>query len=349
MSRFFTHSIILWSKTKVRALPWQQTEDAYYIWLREIILQQTRVEQGYKYYQKFVSKYPTVFHLADAGINEVYKDWEGLGYYNRAKNLHEAAKYIVKHHDGKFPAKYEEVLALKGVGEYTASAILSFAYHQPYAVLDGNVFRVLSRFFGIKLSIDTTEGKKYFKDLAQKLLDKNQPAVYNQAIMDLGAVICKPAHPDCENCPLAEKCKAFNTQTIPDYPVKKTKKPNKKSQIFFNFLVIESDEDILIQKREEKDIWKYLYQFPVVESEKELLQIINKDLVNSHQVINSRISKKYKQKLTHRNIEAKFFEYQVKEIIVSCHFLKIKKVDLNKYSFPKIIRDYLSDKYKYLF
>ena len=197
----FSKKLLEWYNPTSRNLPWKQTNDAYKIWLSEIILQQTRVEQGTPYYLAFIKKYPTVKKLANAPLDDVLKLWEGLGYYSRARNLHVAAQQILEIHQGKFPETYAEIVALKGIGNYTAAAIASFAYNLPHAVVDGNVFRVLSRVFGIETPIDSTEGKKQFAQLAQQLLDKKKPSIHNQAIMDFGALVCKPQNPLCEQCP----------------------------------------------------------------------------------------------------------------------------------------------------
>src|SRR5665213_573266 len=216
----FSKTLLLWNNEhNKRQMPWKGETSPYKIWISEIILQQTRVQQGMGYYNRFIQAFPDIKTLATASEKEVYKLWEGLGYYSRCKNLIASAKFIYHDLDGKFPETFEEILALKGIGNYTASAIASFAYNRPYAVLDGNVFRVLSRFFGIEIPINTTAGKKYYSELAQVLLDKKKPAEYNQAIMDFGAVICKPALPLCYECPLQKKCIAFLNEKVSVLPI----------------------------------------------------------------------------------------------------------------------------------
>ncbi|MCR9286527.1 MAG: A/G-specific adenine glycosylase [Bacteroidetes bacterium] len=222
--QFFTKKLMEWFSQNHRPLPWKGEKNPYYVWLSEIILQQTRVEQGLPYFEKFKSTYPTVAGLANAPEDEVMKLWEGLGYYSRARNLHFTAKYISKELGGVFPSDFEGILKLKGVGPYTAAAIASFAFDLPHAVVDGNVYRVLSRFFGIEKAIDSTEGKKEFSKLAQTLIDTKQPANYNQAIMDFGATHCKPSSPNCGKCLMSLNCFAFKNSKIESLPFKSKKK-----------------------------------------------------------------------------------------------------------------------------
>src|SRR6185436_6703210 len=260
----FPALLLKWNRNKnTRQMPWKGEKDPYKIWLSEIILQQTRVEQGLRYYEKFVSNFPDIHKLAAAKDEKVYKLWEGLGYYTRCKNLLETARFISKKLNGKFPGEFEDILALKGVGHYTASAIASFAYQLPYAVVDGNVFRVLSRVFGIKMPIDSTRGKKLFTELASRLLDKKHPGVYNQALMDFGAVICKP-YPLCNICPLKNYCIAFKRNLADKLPEKK-KKIKIKTR-WFNYLILESSNKFYIRRRVENDIWENLNEFILIEA-----------------------------------------------------------------------------------
>lgn len=262
----FSGVLIDWYGEKKRDLPWRKTTDPYRIWLSEIMLQQTRVNQGLPYYVKFIQNFPTVFDLAKAEEKKVLKLWQGLGYYTRARNLHYTARYVAEKHNGKFPKTYKGLLKLKGVGDYTASAIASICYQEPVAVLDGNVFRVLSRYFGTEIPIDSTEGKKWFKKLAEKSLDKNRPALHNQAIMEFGAVQCMPKNPQCNKCPLASDCKAFQNGWVEKLPV--TTKKTKTRTRHLNYLVFVSEENTtILLKRERKGIWRNLYEFPLIESE----------------------------------------------------------------------------------
>ena len=247
-------------------MPWKGESDPYKIWLSEIILQQTRVEQGWAYYEKFLKNFPTIFKLAAARDEKVFKLWEGLGYYNRCKNLLFTARQIVKERKGKFPQTYEELLLLKGVGPYTAAAIASFAYNLPYAVVDGNVFRVFSRFYGIATPIDTPKGIILFNKIANENLSQTQAGVYNQALMDFGATICKPLAPLCISCPLQKKCKAFTQQQVSLLPVKL--KTIQKKNRYFDFIIFQYQKTYFIQKRVLTDIWSNLYQFYLIENQK---------------------------------------------------------------------------------
>lgn len=265
----FKDKLINWYSNNKRELPWRETCNPYHIWLSEIILQQTQVKQGLPYYEEFVANYPTVFDLASASETSVLKLWQGLGYYSRARNLHTTAKHITTELKGHFPDNYKDLLKLKGVGDYTASAIASIAFNEVAAVVDGNVYRVLSRYFGIETAINSTKGIKEFKTLASSLIDKEQPATYNQAIMEFGALQCKPKNPNCEVCPLKESCVALQKNKVATLPLKlkKTKVTTK----YFNFLVcIDAHNKIVFEKRTNKGIWQNLYQFPLIESKKNL-------------------------------------------------------------------------------
>ena len=313
--KFFTRQLLKWAKQVDRPMPWKGDKNPYLIWLSEVILQQTRVEQGLPYFIRFKENYPTVHDLANAPEDEVMKLWEGLGYYSRARNLHFTAKFISKELGGNFPTKYEDILALKGVGNYTAAAIASFAYDLPHAVVDGNVYRVLARYFGIETPIDTTEGKKQFSHLANELLNKKQAALYNQGIMDLGAIQCMPKVPLCKSCFLKKHCTAFYENTISLLPIK-SKKIKKKTR-YFNYLVVNFENQILLKKRTAKDIWQNLYEFPLIETEglaeKEILleNEIWKACIGKTKYKITRISKPFQQILTHRKIIATFFEVQL--------------------------------------
>ncbi len=264
----FSQNLIKWYLPRKRELPWRETIDPYKIWLSEIILQQTRVAQGLPYYLTFLKAFPTVFDLARASEKEVLKHWQGLGYYSRARNLHFTAQYISNELSGEFPKSYKELLQLKGVGDYTASAIASICYNEPVAVVDGNVFRVLSRIFGIETPINSTQGKKEFKVLATKVLDPKNSAEHNQAIMEFGAMHCKPVDPLCENCPFKNSCVAFQTGKIKELPVKLKK--TKITTRHFNYLVfISPEKKSIIQQRTGKGIWRNLYEFPLVETQTE--------------------------------------------------------------------------------
>ncbi len=339
----FTNTLMLWHKSdNKRPMPWKGEKDAYKIWLSEIILQQTRVEQGLSYYEKFISAFPKLEDLAKANEEKVYKLWEGLGYYSRAKNLHFTAKFIFYDLKNIFPDTYEKLLQLKGVGPYTAAAIASFAYSLPYAVLDGNVFRVLSRVFNIETATDTTEGKNLFGKLAQSVIDINEPALYNQAIMDFGATVCKPV-PVCNECVMQKHCGAYKNATVNILPVKE--KRLKQKHRWFYYFVFENDESLLIHKRIQKDIWQNLYEFYLYEADKKnewnnntITEWLYKQLGISDALVIS-ISENQTQKLTHQTIEGKIIHIQLRKIPASLsHLEKVKKYEIDKLAFPVFVR-----------
>ncbi len=265
--QFFAKLIISWYNSNQRSLPWRKTKDPYYIWLSEIILQQTRVNQGLTYYNKFVENYPTIFDLANAKEEEVLRLWQGLGYYSRARNLHATAKYITKNLNGVFPNSFDDIIKLKGVGDYTAAAIASFAFNEKVAVLDGNVFRVLSRYFGEQADIADSKSKKIFQKIAKDALPKENVDTYNQAIMEFGALHCKPQSPFCALCELQKKCYAFQHGLQNKLPVK-TKKVKVKKR-YFNYFIIEHNNQFFLKKRVKKDIWQNLYEFYLIEKKQE--------------------------------------------------------------------------------
>lgn len=345
----FTDILQKWNREKnTRQMPWKGEKDPYKIWLSEIILQQTRVDQGLNYYNNFIKTFPDVQKLAKAPEEKVFKLWEGLGYYTRCRNLIASAKYISKELNGKFPHTYEQIKALKGVGPYTAAAISSFAFNLPHAVVDGNVFRVLARIFGISTPIDSTEGKKKFTELATRLLDKKKPGLYNQAIMDFGAIICKPA-PVCSQCVFKKKCFAFLNNKINKLPVK-GKRPSVKKRWLY-YLVLEHEGETAIRQRTGKDIWQQLYEFPMIEVDKEqdlktilsqtqkngLLQKKNYDVVS--------VSPPYTQQLSHQLITGQFIEIKLKKKpSLKNDWRWLDKSKLKKFAFPRFINYYLSSK-----
>ncbi len=343
---FFTKKLLEWNqKFNNREMPWKKEKDPYKIWISEIILQQTRVEQGLDYYNRFIKQFPNIKKLAQAKEFTVFKLWEGLGYYSRCKNLISTAKFINEELKGVFPDTYEEILALKGVGPYTAAAIASFAYNLPYAVVDGNVTRVLSRFFSINIPIDTTEGKKIFNDLAQSLLKKGQANLYNQAIMDFGATICKPRLPICSSCLLASNCQSFSNNTTNSYPVKSKRISQKERWLYY--LVAEYNDRFYIRKRAQNDIWQNLHEFLVIEMD---LPKTTEDLLKSKQfkeriasefnIIS--VSKPYQQKLTHQLINGVFIHLKLKNPVVFEDFVLKSKGQIKRIAFPRIIDGYIT-------
>ncbi len=344
----FSETIIDWFNQHKRDLPWRNTKNPYLIWLSEIILQQTRVEQGTSYYLKFSKTYPTVKHLAKADNEEVMKLWQGLGYYSRARNLHITAQVITQLHKGKFPVKYADILALKGIGEYTAAAIASFAFDKPHAVVDGNVFRVLARVYGIETPIDSSQGKKEFNALANQLLDKKNPALHNQAIMEFGAMHCKPVSPNCNLCPLNSICFASQKELVSELPVKS--KTIKVRNRYFNYIVLNHKGTTAINKRTAKDIWTNLYDFPLIETNKEfreeeiLLSKEWKKFIGRNKYSVKSISKVYKHILSHQRIYARFLEIDCitsLEKIIPSSAIIIKQKDIHQYAVPRLIEIYL--------
>ncbi|HEX8517486.1 MAG TPA: A/G-specific adenine glycosylase [Bacteroidia bacterium] len=347
----FSGILSAWYLRHKRDLPWRNTKDPYLIWLSEIILQQTRVDQGMAYYLKFAKAFPTVNHLAEAGSENVMKLWQGLGYYSRARNLHSAAKTVSAEFNGKFPSSYADIRSLKGVGEYTAAAVASFAFNKPHAVVDGNVYRVLARVFGMESPIDSGNGKKEFLKLANELLDKKDPATHNQAIMEFGALQCKPVNPDCGVCPLNFKCYAFAKKKISELPVKAKK--TKVRDRFFNYIILKNKDNTIINKRKEKDIWTDLYDFPLLETGSEvnepdfLASEEWRSLIGKNKYIIRSVSPQYKHVLSHQKIYARFWEVEcsfVLEKVVSPDAIIIKQKDIHKYAVPRLIENYLEGK-----
>ena len=345
MEKEFARLLIEWYHEHKRDLPWRNTNDPYLIWISEIILQQTRVAQGYAYYQRFIERFPNLESLAAAEENEVLKYWQGLGYYSRARNLHQAAISV----NGVFPVKYEYILKLKGVGTYTAAAICSFAYNQPHAVVDGNVYRVLSRFFGINEPIDSGKGKKIFASLAHDLLDKIQPALYNQAIMDFGALQCTPLSPDCTVCPFKNRCFAFNHNMVSSLPIKQNK--TKTSERFFYYLLIRDNGNIYLNKRTENDIWKNLYELPLIESNTALAvdDFIRKQefasIFKENSVVNVRLLNKTKHVLSHRIIYADFYELEAQDIKMDflSKYTRLNMADLELYPVSRLMHNFFEN------
>ncbi len=341
----FKNKLINWYSVHKRELPWRETKNPYFIWLSEIILQQTQVKQGLPYYDVFVKTFPNIFDLANASEESVLKLWQGLGYYSRARNLHTTAKYIAFELDGVFPNNYKNLLKLKGVGDYTASAVASIAFNEVAAVVDGNVYRVLARYFGIDTPINSTIGIKEFKALASSLISQEQPATYNQAIMEFGARQCKPKKPDCFVCPIKDSCVALQKNLIDTLPVKlkKTKVTTK----YFNFLVcIDKDKRILFEKRIGKGIWQNLYQFPLVESEKsinadEFLLLNLKDVFSKPSAFDYSLYNEVDKvhKLSHQHLYTKFWIVEVEQSLAD----GISINELTKYPAPVLISDFINE------
>lgn len=327
----FSLLITNWYRQNKRDLPWRGVTDPYIIWLSEIILQQTRVEQGRAYFHKFVDHYPTVVDLANASEQDVLNDWQGLGYYSRARNLHFSAKYIRDELNGVFPQTYDEILKLKGVGKYTAAAIASFAFNEPKAVVDGNVYRFLSRAFNIDTPIDSAQGQKDFQILADSIISKDNPADHNQAMMEIGSLVCTPTSPQCMFCPVTEICEGRAKGTHLDLPVKakKTKVRNR----YFHYLIYNQSGKTLIEQRTEKGIWQQLYQFPLVETESDQWNEAPKNCIS--------VSDTIIHKLSHQHIHTKFYTIDGFPEKVAPQYQTIETENIQDYPLPRIIDRYL--------
>jgi len=340
----FSKSLVSWYLKNKRDLPWRNTIDPYKIWLSEIMLQQTRVAQGLPYYLKFVAAFPEVKDLADANEEAVLKLWQGLGYYSRARNLHATAKFVTYELGGVFPGDYISLKKLKGVGDYTASAIASICYKEPKAVLDGNVFRVLARLYGIDTAINSTEGIKLFSELAQQLIDKSNPDTHNQAIMEFGATHCSPKKPNCELCIFSSSCLALKNNQVGELPVKLKKIKVKKR--YFNYIVpIVNNESTLLNKRSEKGIWANLYEFPLVETllsvdERELRkEVLQSEMFNVSFELNLYNKKEIVHKLSHQHIYTRFWIMTTHEEVQSV----IPISEIEKYPVPVLIANFINE------
>lgn len=334
--------LIDWYTINKRDLPWRRTSDPYLIWLSEIILQQTRVDQGMPYYETFSTTFPTVQDLAEAPEDQILKLWQGLGYYSRARNLHKAAKMVVNTYAGKFPSTYDELLKLPGIGHYTASAVSSFAANEVRAVVDGNVYRVLARVFGIATPIDSTAGAKEFNALAQELIDPSEPGNYNQAIMEFGALKCVPKSPDCETCPMMAKCVGFAQNQVNVLPVK-TAKTKVKTQ-YLNYLVINHADQILVHKRTSKGIWQNLYDFPHLTSDKKLTAAavlespILTEIAGGQSFTIRQETGLFKHQLSHRLLHAKFWVLELEEPpILPSNCSLVPKSEYENLAIPRLV------------
>lgn len=342
----FTRKLLKWNQTaNTRQMPWKGETNPYRIWLSEVILQQTRVEQGWAYYEKFLKAFPTVQKLAAVPEQVAFKLWEGLGYYSRCKNLLATAKIIANDYRGKFPDTYDEIIKLKGVGPYTAAAIASFAFNENKAVVDGNVQRVISRYFGISTPIDTTDGKKLYYQLAQSLIDERMPGVYNQAIMDFGATVCKPKNPLCNICVQRKECEAFKHGLVNKLPVKEKQLKIKTRWLYY--FIIEKENSVFIRKREEKDIWQNLHEFILLEKDEPddnpAREFLNQLLPHcSYTIVSS--SDVYTQQLTHQRISGRFFRVKLNgHATIGGGYTRVKKSALKEYAFPKFINNFLEN------
>jgi A/G-specific adenine glycosylase len=337
-----------WYQKNKRDLPWRHTKDPYLIWISEIILQQTRVAQGLDYYNRFVARFPNVQSLAEAEQQEVLKYWQGLGYYSRARNLHEAAKNVMARYHGIFPDQYKDILTLKGIGEYTAAAIASFVWNQPYPVIDGNVYRVLGRLFALATPIDTGKGKKEYRELASLLMPPEHAGAHNQAMMEFGALQCVPQHPDCELCPLSDHCLGYASGDQQQYPVKQHK--TKTRDRYLNYFFIIYGSHTYLRRRTGKDIWEGLYELPLIETTVSMdfaaLQeekMFNGLFQGTGKPLVTIMAKDVKHVLSHQILHATFYRVEIQqENAVLENDLKIALSALHEYPFPKLISAFLA-------
>ena len=336
-----------WYNRYKRDLPWRESRDSYRIWLSEIILQQTRVEQGLRYYEAFTDRFPTVFALAEANEDEVLKLWQGLGYYSRARNLHKTAKKIANEYNGLFPGNFSKLIELPGIGEYTAAAISSIAFGEEKAAVDGNVYRVLSRIYGIATPIDSSAGKREFLDLANQLIRGSEPGTHNQALMEFGALHCVPSAPDCETCPVSQYCIARQTEKVRSLPVKagKTRQRNR----YFHYLVICHNDSTFLTRRTAKDIWQNLFEFPLIEtqstklSSRRLVEEIT-ELTGNRTPLTLRHETNWKiHLLSHQRIHYRFLIFEAKEIRLSTRLVKVNKKDIFNFATPKLTENFLQE------
>ena len=344
------YTLINWYEENHRNLPWRNDPTPYQVWLSEVILQQTRVNQGWDYYLRFVEKWPTVTDLAAASEVEVLKLWQGLGYYSRARNLHHCAQQVVAEYGGKFPADFEKLKQLKGIGDYTAAAIASIAYNLPHAVVDGNVYRVLARLYDIETPININEGQKLFAQLADELLNHEQPGLHNQAMMEFGALHCTPKNPNCLLCPLQAQCLAFAHQTVMQRPVKLAKV--KVATRYFNYLILKINDSVYLHKRSDNDIWKNLYDFPCIESQKPMTveEVIATEaftqIIDNKPFTIIKSSSVFTHKLTHRTLLAQFIEIKLEQELLQIEtkgLFLAHETELGSFPIPRLIDLYLNN------
>lgn len=341
----FKNTLISWYSKNKRDLPWRDHSDPYTIWLSEIILQQTRVQQGLPYFLRFVKKYPTIKHLAAAKTSEVLKLWQGLGYYSRGRNLHTAAQQITEQYDGQFPQSYSGLLKLKGVGPYTAAAIASICYNEPVAVVDGNVYRFLGRYFAVNSPINTPKAKKEYSQLAESLMDKNNPGDFNQAMMEFGALVCTPKSPQCSHCVFNQVCLAYRTNTVAKYPVKKKKGPSK--TLYIDYFVIACHNGFYMQQRPADGIWGELFEFPNIERTSPIQaseRIRAAKRMGLPDPKNWKTSRAYTHLLTHRKITAHFHLIYPSNFRPMPNYILVdEEKRLQKMAIPRLIERYLNE------
>ncbi|RPH31334.1 MAG: A/G-specific adenine glycosylase [Bacteroidales bacterium] len=344
----FKNIIIIWYNQNRRDLPWRNTENPYYIWIAEVILQQTRVAQGLGYYNRFISTFPTIKDLANADIDKVMKVWQGLGYYTRARNLHGAAKQIMAEYNGLLPTSYQELLKIKGLGPYSAGAIASFAFKLAVPAIDGNVYRVLSRIFGVFASPETSAGKKEFYTLTMELIDKRHPDTFNQALLDFGAMQCVPRSPNCLACPFNDICYAYRNNLINQLPLKGKRIATRDR--FLNYIIIRYKDSTFIQKREAGDIWTSLYEFPLIETANQveidllIIEPLWSEFFGKERLKILHSSQPIKHILSHQTLYTKFIIVEIDKptYYLKTNYLKIPIPNIQDYSIPKVIDNFLA-------
>lgn len=345
---FFNSRIHTWYSFYKRDLPWRNSPNPYFVWLSEIILQQTRVDQGLAYYLRFTEAFPTINDLADASEDQILKLWQGLGYYSRARNLHFTAKVIQKNYNSTFPSDYNSIKSLKGIGDYTAAAISSICFNMEYPAIDGNIYRVLSRYFGIHEQIDTNSGKKVFQKLAKELITGTDPGMHNQALMEFGALQCTPKNPDCQQCPLKESCFAHSHQAVSKLPIKQNR--TKQRNRHFNYLIIECQNYTWLRKRTTNDIWKGLFEFPLIE----MSEATTIDVVLAHEELQKLISHNNAtityvgdwkiHLLSHQRIHYRFIRISLSEEIETAQeLIRINKQDIFNFAVPKLLENCIAE------
>jgi A/G-specific adenine glycosylase len=346
----FSNELTRWYLKNKRSLPWRDTTDAYVIWLSEIILQQTRVEQGMPYFYQFLDKYPNVGSFAAASEDEILRLWQGLGYYSRGRNMLKTARQVVEQYNGTFPVEYDRLIKLKGIGEYTAAAISSFAANEAKAVVDGNVYRVLARYFGIDEPINSAKGKKLFREIAGEVLNREHAGLHNQAVMEFGAILCKPKSPDCAACPVHESCYAYKCKKISHFP--KKLKTIKIRDRFFNYLLVIDGDKVLMNKRSDSDIWANMYDLPLIETDAytppeivaKLLQ--TKALFGDELSVTASFAVK-RHILTHQRIHAQFISIENQQIKLEQNFFFVEVKNIKMLALPKIINVFLTKIFNY--
>ena len=341
----FGKILIAWYQQNKRNLPWRANNDPYFVWVSEIILQQTRVDTGTDYFLRFMNSFPDVFSLANAQENDVLKLWQGLGYYSRARNMHAAALQIKNEFNGVFPSTYIDIRKLKGVGDYTAAAIASISFGLPHAVIDGNVYRALSRLFGVETAIDTLKGKREFTELASLLIDRKNPGQFNEALMEFGALQCTPKNPNCRTCPFCDQCIALSKNEISNHPVKS--KQTKIKKRYFNYLLVNDGNCFYIEKRVARDIWHNLYQFPLIETS---VAVTLEELVsNEHfvkmfdpkDIVIDAMGPEIIHILTHQRLHVRFIEIKSLEVVPPINWIKVSLSEMTDFPVPKIIHNFL--------